>query len=85
MSLSNICKLIFRNALPEIKQEFISMLVSALQIIQSSQLLTIVLNELSQYLNSIAEIENTIEELRKAIGALPLEKKKEEEKEELKK
>jgi hypothetical protein len=61
------------------------MLVSALQIIQSSQLLTIVLNELSQYLNSIAEIENTIEELRKAIGALPLEKKKEEEKEELKK
>lgn len=79
LSLSNTFKLIFQKNYKDINRDFSILLIQSLDCIKSEQVLTIVLNELGIYLEDREQIEQTIISLQGTIGALPLEKKEEEE------
>jgi len=72
LSLSNIFALIFRNARPQDKANFVAGVLQALDKIVSVQLLTIVFNELSSHLKEQNDIERTVLRVREVIGELPL-------------
>lgn len=78
LSLSNTFKLIFQSNFKGIGSDFSSLLIESLRSITSEQILTIVLNELSIYLEGEASIQKAIISLQENIGALPLQKKEDE-------
>ena len=54
------------------------MLIAAFPTIASAEVLTILLNSLSIYVQAPAEVAEAVENLIQGVGALPLEQKKEE-------
>jgi hypothetical protein len=72
LSLSNTFKLIFQKGTAQTKLDFAQMLRTAFPTIASAEVLTILLNSLSIYVQGAGEVAATVEALIQGVGALPL-------------